>query len=283
MVTEDALITGVAAGVPFVARPPAGGRRPGARVVVAWHLGDPPRTESAFAAALPLHGLDAWRIYLGLPLSGSRLPEGGQEEIMRLGFEDAVLNLQGPVTSAAFEEFAPAFAQLRSRFALGERPIGVLGGSIGSAVAQLVIAAGAVPVSAAVLVSPVVQLRPVVDGLARRFGISYVWSPASQVVARRLDFVARADEIADNGAPAMLLVVGADDDATGFLAPARQLREALVSRYAEPTRVSLAVVPGMAHALAEEPGTAPAPQTPHAVEVDRKAVAWFESYLMEPA
>jgi hypothetical protein len=47
-----------------------------------WHLMDPPRTEAALAAALPLAGLEAWRTYLGLPLSGSRMPPGGAEELL---------------------------------------------------------------------------------------------------------------------------------------------------------------------------------------------------------
>jgi hypothetical protein len=32
--------------------------------VVAWHLHDPPRSETAMATALPLRGLPAWRVYL---------------------------------------------------------------------------------------------------------------------------------------------------------------------------------------------------------------------------
>jgi hypothetical protein len=50
--------------------------------VVVWHLMDPPWTEAAFAAALLLAGLEAWRTYLGLPLSGSRMPPGGAEELL---------------------------------------------------------------------------------------------------------------------------------------------------------------------------------------------------------
>lgn len=65
-------ITRLADGVPYVALPPEG---EGAPLVVAWHLHDPPRSERAMAAVLPLKGLPAWRVYLGLPLSGSRLPE----------------------------------------------------------------------------------------------------------------------------------------------------------------------------------------------------------------
>ena len=75
-------ITGTTSnGVPFLAIPPTGDRAT-APIVVLWHLMDPPRTEAAFAAALPLDGLDAWKLYLGLPGFGPRSPEGGLDEIM---------------------------------------------------------------------------------------------------------------------------------------------------------------------------------------------------------
>jgi dienelactone hydrolase len=265
--------TGIAAGVPFLAVPPAGDR-PDAPVVVAWHLMDPPRTEAAFAAALPLAGLDAWRIYLGLPLHGLRFPEGGVDELMRLGYEDAVQNLQGPISAKAAEEFGPAFAELRGRFGFREGAVGLVGGSLGAAVAMQVAAERQVDVAAAVLVSPLTQLRPAVEALGRRFGVDYPWSEQSLPIAQRMDFVARADELA--ACPATLLVVGADDDEHGFRAPAERLRAALAERS---VTTELAVVPGMEHALAEEPGIEPAPQLPAAAEVDRLAVAWLARHL----
>ncbi len=51
--------------------------------MVVLHLMDPPRSEAAMAAALPLAGVPAWRAYLGLPMFGARMPPGGQEEFMR--------------------------------------------------------------------------------------------------------------------------------------------------------------------------------------------------------
>ena len=273
---------GVAAGVPFLAVPPVT-TRPSAPVVVAWHLMDPPRTEAAFAAALPLEGLDAWRIYLGLPMSGSRLPAGGFDELMRLGYEDAVLNIQGPVVTQAAEEFEAVWPELRKTLDLGDGPIGLLGGSVGAAVAQLVLAEGRAAVSAAVLVSPLVQLRPTVDAMARGFGFTYPWSEASLAVARRQDFVARAEEIAGRGQPAVLLVVGEDDDDEGFRRSAATLQAALAARYHEPERVQVLSVPGMAHALAPEPGLEPAPQTASAAQVDQHAVAWFQRHLSQPS
>lgn len=281
MAAGTAPIVGVAAGVPFVAVPPTAGPSADAPVVVAWHLMDPPRTEAAFAAALPLDGLDAWRIYLGLPMSGSRMPPGGPEELMRLGYDDAVLNLHGPIASQGAEEFEVAFADLRGQLDLGDGPVGVVGGSAGAAVAQLVIAEGAIDISAAVLVSPIVQLRPLVEALARLFDITYSWSDRSLEVARRLDFVARADEIARRGQPAVLLVVGGDD-AGAVRGPAEQLRGSLASRYDDPDRAELVVVPRMGHALAEEPGIEPAAQTEHAAQVDAHAVRWLQRHLTAP-
>jgi pimeloyl-ACP methyl ester carboxylesterase len=272
----DAVI-GTAAGVPFIAVPPQDARRTSAPVVLAWHLLDPPRTERALAAALPLRGVDAWRIYLGLPLSGSRMPAGGLDELMRLGYKDAVMNLHRRVVYGAAEELGPAFSELRERLGIVDGPVGVMGGSNGAAVAQLVIAEGDIDVSAAVLVSPVVRLRAAVSAMERRFGVTYPWSDESNAVAERLDFVARAAEIA-RGSPAVLLVVGEQDD-PAFHEQAAELRAALAAAEGGHDRARLVTVPDMPHALAEEPGMDPAPQTPHAAAVDRLAVEWFERHL----
>lgn len=253
---------GVAAGVPYVAVPPDSGRAD-APVVVGWHLMNPPRSEVALAAALPLAGLDAWRVYLGLPLTGARAPEGGPEQ---LGYEDAVLKMFGPAVFGAAEEFPAAVAALRSDLGITTDRLGLLGGSIGSLVAQQV--ATRTPAGALVLVSPVSQLRPVIAANGRRYGVTYEWGPESDAVAERLDFVARAAEI---GAPT-LIVVGAEDDQEGVLDPAKALHAALPGS-------ALETVPGMEHALAEEPGVEAAPQTPAAAAVDRLAVDWLRRHL----
>lgn len=88
------------------------------------------------AAALPLRGLQAWRVYLGLPMLGSRLPEGELEEFFRLFREDMVLNEFGPITRQAVEEFPAALAELRDRLPVGDGPLGLVGGSMGAWVAQ---------------------------------------------------------------------------------------------------------------------------------------------------
>lgn len=269
MNTQLAPVTGTAAGVPFLALPPESGRAD-APIVVAWHLMDPPNTELAFAAAMPLAGLDAWRIYLGLPMSGRRMPAGGQDEIMRLGYEDAVLNLHGPVATQAAAEFPAALAELREQLKLGDGPLALLGGSAGAAVAQLVMLESGVRVTAAVLVSPVTRLRNLVDALGEQYGFQYPWQPESLEVAGRMDFVARASEYTD--APPIRLVVGAEDHPSGIVEPAQELHAVLPSS-------DLVLVDGMAHELAEAPGDDPGPQTPAAAESDRLAVEWFQRHL----
>ncbi|MGK5680641.1 alpha/beta hydrolase family protein [Actinoplanes sp. URMC 104] len=264
-------LRGVAAGVPYVAVPPAAGARPDAPVVVAYHLLDAPRTEVAFASALPLDGLDAWRLYLGLPLSGSRLPADGLEPLLT---GDAVLKVHEPVAVGAAEELPEAYAVIRARLGLADGvPAGVLGGSMGAVAAQLVAAEKLLDVRAAVLVSPVVRLREAINGIVAAHGMTYPWSPASDRVAQRLDFVARA---ADLDGVAIRYVTGADDQHDAFVAPVEQAVAELSRRGAT---VDHHVVPHMAHALAEEPGTGAAPQTPHAATVDRLAVEWFRRHL----
>jgi hypothetical protein len=253
-------------GVPYLVVPAS---RPDAPVVVAWHLLDPPRSETAMASALPLDGLDAWKVYLGLPLTGSRAPAGGVDEVMRLGMEDAVLNLHWPVYEGAVAEFPAAFAELGERFGLDGKPLGLLGGSAGSAIASGVLAGGMTNASAAVLVSPMLRLRSMVDVLSEFFGVDYTWSAESERAAAEMDFVARAPEVVASGA-ALRVIAGADDSA-GAIEPARE--------FAAATGADLQMVDGLAHPLAEEPGIEPAPQTDGAKKVDALAAEWFRSKL----
>lgn len=276
----EAFARDVAAGVPYVALAPASGADQPRPLVVAWHLHDPPRSEAAMAAALPLDGLDAWRVYLGLPMNGSRLPPGGLEEFFALGAQDAVLKIYEPVVSQAVEEFPAALAELRRRLPIAEGPVGLLGGSAGAMVAQCVLAETDLEVAAAALVSPVVQLAQLVAANERLFGITYPWTERSRAVADRLDFVARVGELtARHPRLPVLLVTGAGDDEQGILQPAEQLYERLSAAAGRSDRVAKVAIPDMAHALAEEPGLEPAPQTPHAAQVDTTVTAWFNRHL----
>jgi hypothetical protein len=134
-------------------------------------------------------------------------------------------------------------------------------------------------VSAAALISPVIQLAEVVAANERRFNVSYPWSDASRAVASRLDFVARAPEIAaSDPQPALLLITGAEDD-PAFALQAERLHSELRRRYNDPERMRRLSIPEMKHAFATEPGIEPAPQTTEAQLVDTATSEWFRRHL----
>ncbi|MFD6054077.1 alpha/beta hydrolase family protein [Agromyces sp. NPDC060279] len=255
-------------GVPYTAR---AARHPGAPVVVAWHLLDPPNTPAAMAAALPLAGLDAHLVCLGLPLSGPRAVHDDFEALLASGV-DLVTEFFGPMHEQANDEFPAAFAELHERLGADpEAPLVVLGGSAGASVAaEVAVTRGAaLGLRATVLVNPMLRLRPMVDAMAEFLPEPYRWTDASSAVAARMDFVARADELRELGSP--LLIVEGDADEAPFLDAVRafeRLEQAEV-RY----------VPGVEHALAEWPGTDPAPQTDAARAYDRIVVDWLRPML----
>src|SRR5215468_7980462 len=169
-------VTGTAAGVPFTALPPVGGGP--APLVVTWHMMDAPCTDAAFAAALPLAGVQAWRVHLGMPWCGARAYPEGHE----LSRGDPMMLYVDPVVRQAVEEFPAALVDLRARFPIVDAPIGVVGGSLGGAGALAV-------VNAAIRASSVVAL---VTDLT---GQPYPWDDTSRAAADRLDFVARAEDL----------------------------------------------------------------------------------------
>ncbi|OZM72160.1 alpha/beta hydrolase [Amycolatopsis antarctica] len=264
---STAAVTGLAAGVPYLALPPQNHTGP-APLVVTWHMMDPPRTEAAMAAAVPMAGLPAWRVHFGLPMFGSRVPEGGPEAFYALAGQDYVLNVAGPVTERAADEFPAAVRELRRTLSIVDGPVGVVGGSAGGAVALEVMARAEVPITAAGLVNPVTTLAAVVAANERRYGVTYTWTERSRAVADRLDFVRRADELPGE----VLLVLGGLDDIS-VTEPAARLAAALGGRG------HLVTVDDLEHALAEEPGVDPAPQTPAAVTADAALTDWFRSRL----
>jgi hypothetical protein len=273
-------ITGTAAGVPFTALPPAADIDGAAPLIVTWHMLDAPRTNAAFAAALPMTGVPAWRVHLGMPMCGARAVEGGFDTIVKLAREDIVLAYLAPIVQQAADEFPAALDALREQLPLDSGPIGVVGGSMGGAVALRVLARGRIPVSAAAVVNAGIRARSVVGLVEEIVGEPYVWHEESRRVAERLDFVARAGDIAARvPQPPVLVVSGELDDPT-LRADAADLAGALRGVYGEPEHVRLVEVAGLAHPLADEPGMEPAPQLPLAKKVDDLLTEWFLRHLL---
>ncbi|QVQ54937.1 alpha/beta hydrolase [Spiractinospora alimapuensis] len=273
-------MTGTAAGVPYLAVPPA--TTEPAPLVVALHALEPPRAEAALAGALPMRELSAWRIYLGLPLFGERLPAGGVAEINRRGQDDYVAELFGPVVSEAAEELPSVVRELTVEFPVLPGHVGALGVGAGAAAVLLAAVEGLLPLTATVAVNPVLHPSLATDARRRRRGIDYTWTAAAERQAARLDILDRVPELTERpGNPPLLVVTGEND---AVVPPERG--EALVERatagYA-PRSLRHLSIPGLAHTMGPEPGLAPAPPTPSTVLVDRAAEEWFDLHLTSGA
>ena len=255
-------------GVPYVLRAPRG-RNAQAPLVVGWHLLDPPRTEGAFAAALPLDGLDAWKLYLGLPMSGTRMPAGGPDALFGMLAEDAPGLVHGPIHAQAVAEAPATIAEVRDTAGIADGvAVGLMGGSMGGAIVAELLATRAITAQAAVLANPLLDLRTMIDAVSPAFG-GYSWTARGAAAAARIDYVGRAREVA--GAGAAIRVISGRADEPWFIAS--------TDAFAAAAGADLQRVEGVGHALADEPGIAPAPQTDAARAYDALAVDWFARRL----
>ncbi|MCI2423561.1 alpha/beta hydrolase [Saccharopolyspora sp. K220] len=259
-------ITGTAAGVPFTALPPADGRA--APLIVTWHMLDAPRSDAAFAAALPMNDLPAWRVHLGMPMCGARMVDGSMDAGVELLRKDVLMAALHPFVRQATEEFPAALESIRAQLPVDDGPIGVLGGSLGGAVALRILADTEIPVFAGAVVNAAIRMRSVVD----LFPGDYPYDAESEKVVDSLDFVTKAGVIAGR---APLLVVSGELDHPALRADAVSLVDALGERS------ELLSIPGLAHPLADEPGIEPAPQLPLAREVDSGLTTWFQRHLTD--
>ncbi|MFE9750009.1 hypothetical protein ACFYOT_34290 [Saccharothrix saharensis] len=215
------MITGEASGVRFVATPPARGGR---RLVVVWHLMGEPGTPEAMAEALPLAGVDAWRLHAALPAWGQ-----GPDQVVD-GYaamvESAVAATPGLVRAA------------RQRWGCDDGPVDLVGGSAGGHVALTTAARGVVPVRRVAVVNPAVRVEAVVRASIDVGAIeSYTWTDAARAAVEPLDVLARADEL-----DVPLLVVRGEQEYPAF----RPVQAALC---AAAPHARLVDVPGLAHML----------------------------------
>jgi pimeloyl-ACP methyl ester carboxylesterase len=269
---------GMAAGVPYLAVPPANDlATPG--LVVVLHMMDPPRSEAAMSASLPMSGVPAWRAYLGLPMFGERAPAGGQEEFFQLLSEDALMNVLAPVVEGATAELPAAVEALRDQLGTGPQPVALVGGSAGAAAVLLALAETDVPAAAVAVVNPVVRITSVIEQGERQFGMTYPWDAEREARAARLDLVRRGDELAKRDPQPPILIVQGEDDDAAIVSGAGELHDVLRESYRAPDTVRLERVPGLAHPLADEPGIEPAPQSAGAAAVDRAFTDWLRAHL----
>ncbi|ONI86669.1 hypothetical protein ALI22I_23860 [Saccharothrix sp. ALI-22-I] len=215
------MITGEAAGVQFVAVPPAAGGR---RLVVVWHLLGEPGTPEAMAEALPLTGVDAWRVYAALPAWGE-----GPDPVV-LGY--------APMVESAVAAMPALVEAARDRFGCDGGPVDLVGGSAGGHIALTTTARGVVPVRRVAVVNPAVTVEAVVEASIGTGALdSYTWTDASRAAVEPLDVLARAEKLT-----IPLLVVRGEQEYPAF----RPVQAALCAAAPDARLVD---VPGLAHML----------------------------------
>lgn len=271
-------VAGTAADVPFIAIPPPDGDRD-APVVISWHGFDPPRAEASLAGALPMTGLHAWRVYLGLPMFGVRGPAGGWPELRERGAGDPLLQLYGPIVTQAAAELEGVLLGLHDQMGIGRGPLGLSGFSSGGAAALLATAGGRTPVRAVAVVGAVIRPTSLIADSERRTGNAYPWSGPSRELARRLDFLERADDFAVHPMRPPIMLVTGQRDHSAAAGDANELHDAIAARYGDPGRAAYRAVPELGPALTPEPGVDPVPQSPAAVLTDKLLTDWFTRHL----
>lgn len=242
--------------------------------IVLWHGFGPPASEKALMEALPLDDVPAVKVYLGLPMFGSRAPAGGASELARRQQEDLATLVFEPAVMGAAKELPAVVRALEEHGCLkrGER-IGLFGFSAGGAAVLYALAERDVRIGVAVTLNASTGLSASVKAYERATKGSYNWTDAARRLAQRSDAAGRAKDVAKGHPPPALLIIHGNDDAMLTPEVASTLHGALLPAYHEALaaqRLQLLLVPGLAHGWT----------SPGSLEALRSSIAaWFHNYL----
>lgn len=284
------------AGVPVVVRPPANPSLP-APLIVLWHGFGTPNSEEMLAEVLPLEDVQAWKAYLGLPLFGLRLPAGGMEEIMRRQLEDYVLQLLLPVIEQAMQELPSVVQALQARLGINDKAgIGLFGFSAGGFTALLTLVESRLPITTVVLAGVTKDLVSAVDTYERAtrqyyptlkeqfpwVEERYHWTEATEAAKQRLDFVARAANIAQRKPMPAILFVHATQDEAYAVSDIEKLYAALAPYYQQANqteRLSMRTFEHLKHHLDLEAAKNSPDMQQDLTELQQVVATWFSQHL----
>ncbi len=268
-----------AAGVPGVLAAPAGIDHE-APLLVLWHGFGPPPEAEGLAERLPLQGLDAYRVYLDLPLFGGRQPEDAPRELGERQAEDYLNRLLWPVVEQATGELTDVVESLREQLDAGfGRGVGLFGHSAGGLVALHAVAEGVVPVRAAATFGAPASAEAPLAEIEELIGEPYEWTPESREKARRLDIPGRADEIAGREPrPDLLFVHGEDDDRVPP-SEAREMGRSLRRAYGDGpgAEIRVELLAGHGHSIGPHRSSGGGPDS----ELETRLLDWFRERLVD--
>jgi dipeptidyl aminopeptidase/acylaminoacyl peptidase len=204
-------------------------------------------------------------------------------EILERQQEDYVLELLLPVVAGAVAELPRMVESLAMR--AGAQPgeaIGLFGYAAGAMAVLLALAERRVPVAAAAVLAAPRNLDVAVESFERFFGQAYRWAAGASAVRARVDFEARAGEIAAGDSPPALLLLHGEADEMFDPENARRLYGALEPHYragGHGDRLKLELLPEFTHSFARGGDPAGTFPTSDAAAVERALTAWFEEQL----
>jgi len=255
------------AGVPALLRMPKTISKP---PIVLWHGLGPPASAADLMEDLPLDEVPAVKVYLGLPLLGTRAPTAESDSLAQRQAQDYALRIFAPVVVGAAHELPTVLVELRRQGCLrGSDSIGLFGFSAGGTAVLVALLEQKVPVRVAVTVNAPTGLQSAVGALERATKQPYMWSDAARRLAERTDATQHGARIAPR---ALLLFQGADDE---VVAPADtvSLAESLrpfYERSGTAQKLQLTVAPGVSHNWADRRSLG---------QVSASVAAWFNQYL----
>jgi dienelactone hydrolase len=242
--------------------------------IVLWHGFGPPASEQALMEALPLDEVPAVKVYLGLPMFGSRALPGGTSDLARRQQQDLATQVFEPAVMGAAKELPAVVHALEEHGCLKRGDsIGLFGFSAGGAAALFALAERDVSIDVAVTLNASTGLSASVNAYERATKGSYTWTDAARRLAQRSDAAGRAKEIVTGNPPPALLIIHGDDDAMLTSETASSLHRALLPSYEAANasqRLQLTLVPGMAHAWTS---------TQDVQALRSSIAAWFHTHL----
>jgi len=240
--------------------------------IVLWHGFGPPASESEMMSRFPLDEVPAIKVYLGLPLFGTRAPAGGKDDLVRRQKEDLALLVFEPVVWGAVNELPSVVrALVRHGCMKPEEEIGLLGFSAGGTAALISLAEHEVKVRSAVVLNPSPGLSASVHAFERATGLAYAWTDASRELARRSDIADRAADVATDPQPPALLAIAGADDKTIAPEDFSRFKNAMTLRYARigaADRFQYVIIEGLSHSS----GAALTEQ-----KLQQRITAWFNN------
>jgi predicted esterase len=242
--------------------------------IILWHGLGTPKSPQELMQALPLDQVPAVKIYLSLPLTGSRAPVEPQDSLANRQAQDFATLLFQPIVVGAETELKSAIQALEKLGCIApHEKIGLFGFSAGGTAALIALADRGAELSAVVTLNAPIGLTDNVQALERATGIRYRWTSAARDLRKGADVILRARAIAASSPPPALLQIHGARDPIVASAGSRALYDKLQPIYQQ------AGYPESLRLLDSIDATHEWTQGPARQDIEMAVADWFLKFL----